>query len=298
MFEQITWLHVEPTTRCNAWCSSCTRNKNGYGLTNFQISDLDPNTLKVNIDNLPNLETIQFCGNLGDPCASKLIDEQLEVVKKNKLKLQIHTNGSLRSPDWWRNVAKMFGKDLTVWFAIDGLEDTHKIYRQGTDWKKIIKNAEAFIQAGGNAVWQFIPFKHNEHQLKDCMKLASKMQFTRFEFVKNARYKSPARDYQTGEEVKIEPWSKHAQEWFRKGGTRDNLTTNNIGSIIVNEKDCMHLTIPSLFLNAYGKLTPCCYFENTAISDVAIKKSIDTGNYHKVCLENCGFNITNNSSRH
>ena len=74
MFNGIKWLNVEPSTRCNAWCSSCSRNKSGFGLTDFVIEDLKVERLKEVIDQLPTLETVQFCGNLGDPCASKIID--------------------------------------------------------------------------------------------------------------------------------------------------------------------------------------------------------------------------------
>ena len=84
MYDTIKWLHVEPTTRCNAWCSSCTRNNHGYGLTNFVLEDLDPDRLKQVVDKMPNLSTVQFCGNLGDPCASKLIDQQLEIIYEKK----------------------------------------------------------------------------------------------------------------------------------------------------------------------------------------------------------------------
>ena len=135
MYNTIKWLHVEPSTRCNAWCSSCGRNKSGFGLKDFVLEDLDPDRLKEVLDKLPNLTTVQLCGNLGDPCASKLIGQQLKIIKERDLDLQIHTNGSLRSKDWWRSLAKTFGKKITVWFAIDGLEDTHRIYRQATNWK-------------------------------------------------------------------------------------------------------------------------------------------------------------------
>ena len=217
MYDTIKWLHVEPTTRCNAWCSFCPRNKNGYGLSDFELEDLIPKRLDTIIGKMPKLEIVQFCGTLGDPCASKLINEQLKVVKKYNLNLQLHTNGSLRNKDWWANLAKLFGDKISVWFAIDGLDDTHKKYRQATDWHKIIENAKSFIEAGGHAVWQFIPFAHNEHQIRDCMRLSTSLGFARFEFIKDARYLDKAYDYQTGETTDISPWSKHNKQWSRKG---------------------------------------------------------------------------------
>lgn len=288
MYDTIKWLHVEPTTRCNAWCSSCPRNNNGYGLTDFVLEDLDPLRLRSVIKKLPNLKTIQFCGNLGDPCASKLIDKQLEVVKDSNLSLQIHTNGSLRTESWWADLAKKFGDKLSVWFAIDGLEDTHKIYRQATDWNKIIDNAKSFINAGGNAVWQFIPFAHNEHQIRDCMKMSTTLGFSRFEFVKNARYFNEAYDYRSGDPVEIHPWSKHEDQWARKGEILNKKTGNKIVKKIVEKKNCMHLALSSVFLNASGIIAPCCYFGQTPLVDGQIENSIDKKSYIKTCLLCCG----------
>ena len=64
------------------------------------------------------------------------------------------------------NVALDFAEISEVWFAIDGLEDTHSIYRQGTNWKKIIDNVMTFVDAGGKARWDMLVFQHNEHQVE------------------------------------------------------------------------------------------------------------------------------------
>ena len=287
MYDTIKWLHVEPTTRCNAWCSFCPRNKNGYGLSDFELEDLIPKRLDTIIGKMPKLETVQFCGTLGDPCASKLINEQLKVVKKYNLNLQLHTNGSLRNKDWWANLAKLFGDKISVWFAIDGLDDTHKKYRQATDWHKIIENAKSFIEAGGHAVWQFIPFAHNEHQIRDCMRLSTSLGFARFEFIKDARYLDKAYDYQTGETTDISPWSKHNEQWSRKGKIL-NKTTGNIPKVKVEKKNCMHLALSSLFLNAHGVITPCCYFRKKPFIENEIENTITSGKFYTTCIDACG----------
>ena len=288
MFKETKWLHVEPTTRCNAWCSSCPRNKQGYGLSNFVLEDLNPARLQEVIDGLPNLNTVQFCGNLGDPCASKLIDKQLEIIKNSGLRLQMHTNGSLRSAKWWHQLAEKFEDKLVVLFAIDGLEDTHKIYRQGTNWNKIITNAKSFIDAGGNAIWQFIPFAHNEHQIKECIKLSANLGFKNFEFIKNARYVTESFDYRSGEPVDIRPWSKHDDQWTRKGNILNKTTGEKFEKRIVEKKNCMHIAMSSLFLNASGIIAPCCYFGQTPAVEGQIKHSIETKAYMKTCVNACG----------
>lgn len=289
MLDNIEWLHVEPTTRCNAWCSSCGRNNNGYGLTDFVMEDLSPERLTDVIGSLPKLKTVQFSGNLGDPCASKIINKQLKVIRDRDLLLQLHTNGSLRSKEWWKKLAITFGESLTVWFAIDGLQDTHHIYRQGTNWNKVIENAKSFIDEGGKAVWQFVPFAHNEHQIKSCIQLSQKLGFQRFEFVKNARYTKKSFNYRTGKAIDIRPWSKHTTQWTRKGKILNKNTSQN-KTHQVKSKNCMHLALKSIFLNAYGVLTPCCYLANTPLDTVDIAQSIKSKKFLPTCIKNCGSN--------
>jgi hypothetical protein len=263
------------------------RNNNGYGLTNFKITDLPENILKTTLDNMPSLETVQMGGNLGDPCAGKLIDKYLDMIIPMNIHIQIHTNGSLRSTQWWKNLAQKLPHSHEVWFAIDGLENTHSIYRQGTDWKKIIKNAQAFINAGGKAVWQFIPFSHNEHQIKECMVLCTKLGFHRFEFVKNARYPKQNFHYKTGKPIEIAPWSKHNDSWNRKGGILDKNTTI-VENSKVKEKNCMHLAMKSVYLSALGKLSPCCYLPFHDLTNIDISKTLREKNFLPTCLSKCG----------
>jgi len=271
----IMWLHVEPTTRCNAWCPSCPRNKNGYGLATFVLEDLDPIRLK-DVINIYNIKNVMLCGNLGDALAAKNIEQQLEVLTSID-KIQIRTNGSLRKPNWYTDLAKQFGDKLEIWFAIDGLEDTHSYYRQGTDYKRIMENAKSFLQAGGTAVWQFIPFEHNQHQIKDCMRLSQQMGFKRFEFVKNARVTENAYHYRTGKPLNIRAWSRDK-----------NFNRKYTISESVQPKNCMHLSMPSLYLGANGIVSPCCYMFKTEIETVDINKEFSNNSYRSVCIRNCG----------
>lgn len=284
----VKWLYVEPSSRCNAWCSGCRRNNSGYGLnkSDFEVRDLDIGTFEKTLSSLPNLEVVQLGGNFGDPCAGKLIDQQIELLVSKKIKVQIHTNGSLRTKEWWKMLAEKLD-DLEVWFAIDGLKDTHNIYRQATDWDKIMGNAKSFIDAGGKAIWQFIPFEHNEHQIKECMQMSTAMGFKKFEFVKNARYPKQAFEYMSGHPVDIKPWSKHEEQWNRAGGKLFKNTTQERNTM-VKSKDCMHLALNSLYLSAEGLLAPCCYIYNKTHNSLDIKRTLEQENFLPTCLANCG----------
>ena len=85
------------------------------------------------------------------------------VLHNPNIKIDFPTNGSLRSQDYWQQLATY--KQVTTTFAIDGIHNsTHTHYRRNTDLSKILNNATTYIKAGGNAVWQFIIFEHKSIQ--------------------------------------------------------------------------------------------------------------------------------------
>ena len=112
--------------------------------------------------------------------------------QNEKLKLSVITNGSVRSVDWWRQLAKV---TTSVRFGIDGLSDTHKIYRQNANWSMIIRNAKAFIEAGGYAIWDYLVFGHNEHQIEEARSLSEKLGFKEFIVKKTGRFFSAFTTY-------------------------------------------------------------------------------------------------------
>lgn len=247
----VKWLQVEATSKCNAWCPGCSRNKNGYGLADdLVIEDLSSNRFKEVLELLPSLETIDFCGTFGDAIAAYNIKPLIELAKTHSKKIIVRTNGSLRDIVWWTQFAQLLKEvDHEVWFCLDGLADTHSIYRQGTDFNKIIENAKAFMLAGGIAVWQFIPWAHNEHQIKDCLRLSQELGFKRFELIKSVRSNFNARNYRTGEPYEITSWGRDKQ-----------INPLQFVKNRVDSENCMHLRLPSLYLNASGKLNVCCFF--------------------------------------
>jgi len=282
MFEDIVWLHVESTTRCNAWCPFCPRSNNGFGLSpELNVCDLDLSRLDQIISQAKKLHTVQFCGNLGDPLAAKNFDEQLvSALSYDKIKnIQIHTNGSLRSQEWWQSLAnKTKDVNCKVWFAIDGNAETHSYYRQGTSYQKIIDNASTFIQNGGKAVWQFIIFEHNKQNLVECYNKSIELGFESFKVIRNIRNDGDSLHYQTGKPLNIKNYSAENLPLIH-----DNEDNNH-----VEIKNCMHLSYPSLYLNANGHISPCCYLYNQSVDPHQIKKSFNENKFISTCLKSCG----------
>jgi MoaA/NifB/PqqE/SkfB family radical SAM enzyme len=181
-FNKLKQIHLEITNNCQASCPQCQRNIHG-GLDNplIKLSSWTLEQFKsiMTVDVLNQINNYYFCGNFGDPLLNNDLIPMIEysVSVNPNLHMWINTNGSLRSKDWWQQLAKSLPKNHKVVFAIDGLEDTHSIYRVGTNFNTIIENAKTFIASGGRAEWAFIRFKHNEHQVSKIKKLASDLNF-------------------------------------------------------------------------------------------------------------------------
>ena len=282
-----TWLQVENTTKCNAWCPGCGRNQNGYGLApGLTVEDLLTSRFEEVLKQLPKLETIQFCGTFGDTMAAANVDEHIDLALRYASKIQIHTHGGIRSSAWWKELAsKLQGVNHDVWFALDGLKGAHEIYRQGTDFDKTIENATAFISAGGYATWQFIPWAHNEHQILDCIRLSQKLGFKKFKLLTGVREEFNAKHWRTGQPIEIKPWSKSKQtNTYHLNPERNKLELT----------DCRHLAKASVYLNANGRISPCCYLNNQRTASEDILPNIHNeilSTPHPLCLINCGNGV-------
>lgn len=285
--DEVHWIHIEASSRCNAWCPSCPRNLNGFGLKPGLIEqDIDLALVADTLSGLKNLSTVQLCGNYGDPLAHTNIDSLIDLALARNLALQIHTNGSLRNTEFWSQLGQKFHsheQKHRVWFGIDGIGSVHEIYRQATDYNRIIDNARAFISNGGRAVWQFILFEHNQHQIRDCMRLSQDLGFEQFKLVKTFRSGvTLGRHWRTGQAFSLAPASVYTPVNFV------------VKSGIVQPKDCMHLDIASVYLSADGYFSPCCYFSGKrryqSITDMLdaenLARELDTP--HTICMTNCG----------
>ena len=196
-YKDIRTVHLEITERCNASCPMCARNING-GEDNPHLKDheltLEDCKKIFKPEFIAQLDRMYMCGNFGDPVNAKDTLEVFDYFRKHNpnMNLTMYTNGSAKKTEWWTELAKVMGKNAYVVFSIDGLEDTNHLYRQNTVWDKIIENAQAFIDAGGRARWDFIVFAHNEHQVEDAELLSKRMRFEKFQYKKSARFFSNA----------------------------------------------------------------------------------------------------------
>ena len=265
-FKELRSIHLEISNNCQASCPMCTRNIHG-GVEN-PLLDIENWTLEtfkkaISSEVLNQIEKLYFCGNFGDPILnSELPDMCLYAKTVNpKIQIRIHTNGSARNKSWWIKLANSLPLDHGVVFAIDGLEDTHSIYRIGTNYETIIDNAQHFILNGGKAEWAFIRFKHNEHQVEEAKRRAKELGFETFTMKDSSRFlldtKFPVWNKNKETIYHLEPSSYSELKFIDR-----NVIKNYKELVNKVEVDCYVKKEREIYLDAKGHLLPCCWISS------------------------------------
>lgn len=232
---------------CNLLCPQCARVVDGKLNPELHMKRMSINEYKrlLPVHICKQLDHIFFCGNYGDPVVDPLFFDCAEYLVNNGVKLTIYTNGSLRSAKWWEYFATMLGDKGKVVFAIDGLADTNHIYRVNSNFNQVMLNAEYFINAGGNARWDYLIFDHNEHQVEEAKKIASDLGFKTFNekltkrFIHNKHYKTNKGSGKFGDIVK-------------KYGSWQNYINKT-------EISCKYQQGGILYIDFELNLWPCCW---------------------------------------
>ena len=263
--QNITRLHLEVSTLCNARCPQCPRNFRGFpfndgypecNLTLEQVHKIFKPTF------IKQLVWFHINGNYGDMVMNPETTDIVRYFKTHnpKLLITICTNGSARQPDFWQELAEL---DCEIQFALDGLEDTHDMYRQNTNWHTVIRNAKTFMSAGGRAIWKFIEFKHNQHQIAECEALSKELGFAKFMIVDDGRNQGAVYDKQ-GKlrhilgDANVEHTNVNSAIQERKN------TVLLLEDIAQQEKPkdlivCYAKQSKEIYVTANGEVYPCCW---------------------------------------
>ena len=256
--EDIRDIHLELTSKCQARCPMCPRRING-GIINplIEINEVTLETFKLwfSIDVIKQLDSLFMCGNLGDPIiAQDCVSIFMYIRDINpSIQLSMHTNGSARTKDFWQALAYT---NVKVTFGIDGLTDTHSLYRIGTDYSKILDNAREFINAGGNAEWHMLVFKHNEHQIEECRKVALEMNFKNFQIKHTSRFTSdhwPVLD-DAGKTTHLLTPTDTSKTTILK--IKESKLQSTVTSI-----QCKSQHNKQFYIASNGDVSPCCWLD-------------------------------------
>ena len=294
--ENVKRLHIELSSRCNASCPACSRNYSGGPVADgLELTDLSLSDIKrmVPVEIANNLVGINFCGNVGDPGMAPDLIPILEYFREQSPKIvqQLRTNGGMRNEKFWTTLGNFFVKQppprdnhlfskAGVVFSVDGLEDTNHIYRRGVVWEKLIRNMRAYSATGAFAVWEWLLFEHNEHQVEEARIIAKELGF---EFiVKNPLGFGEYEDSISGMNVYGKDGDYEYTIWPTKytGHRKEPLFGNKVDFSYMNRltipilpefskeleknseivcKSIEHSESKEIYISANGYMLPCCF---------------------------------------
>ena len=264
-YKQILNLDIENSSICNARCPQCIRESRAGDYTWFDQTYLTTDFFnRIPDDVYLGLRKILFSGTMGDPCAAPNFLDVVRLVrsKNPNMLIKISTNGGMKDETFWQELVSVLGNNHEVTFAIDGLEDTNHIYRVNVSWNKVMRNSKAFISSGGYAAWQFIVFKHNEHQVEIAEHLSKQLGFKNFFARPSHRFAADQVLNKTtvgAEGVLIQPPTK--QKYVHV--VLRNPTRSSFSQWLKESEhvpiECYAQYDSSLYIDSTGRVFPCCY---------------------------------------
>lgn len=252
---QIKDVHIELTSKCQARCPMCPRRINGGPLNPLiELNEITADTFKKWFPEefIKQLNSLFMCGNLGDPIIAQdclLIFQYLRQVNPN-IKLSMHTNGSARNTLFWASLAQC---GVRVVFGIDGLSETHELYRVGTDYYQVMRNAGYFIQSGGHAEWHMLVFKHNEHEVDACRNIAEGLGFKHFQAKHTSRFNNDKFHV-----LDDDGRTTHILEPTSQSISMIPKVQSGCSSTQIS---CKALAYKQIYVSADGKVSPCCWLD-------------------------------------
>ena len=250
-------------------------------ITNNSHTTLEVVKNRIGSGILSKLKKFYSCGVLGDGAMNPECVEIYDFVKSSgTLSTSLNSNGGLRNKEFWTALAET---DTHVVFAIDGLADTNHLYRRNVKFDKVIENVEAFVKAGGVADWDFLVFKHNQHQIEEAELLAKKLGFRRFNKKETTRWDDFDSDGNWIQRKSIQIGDYELTKVERETNATGLANTQKAmikDTFETREIKChsYHQNKSEIYLAANGEVSPCCWLGDLKIHEA--KNIID--DYEKI----------------
>lgn len=266
-------INAELSNYCNAACPMCARFDSQQNLmtdiTNKNHTTLEDIKNKIGSKVIANLRSFRSCGNLGDGTMNPECSQIYDYVKSvnANARLSINTNGGARNEEFYQELARI---GVKVSFSIDGLEDTNHLYRRNVKWSKMMDNVNAFIKAGGEAQWDFLVFKHNQHQIETAENLSRQLGFKTFYKKTTTRWDDFDKDGNWLQRDKIEIGDYALEKPLKeKVEDVDNGRDVKVREVKTRRINCQsfHEKNIEIFLHANGNVSPCCWLGDLQIHE-------------------------------
>jgi hypothetical protein len=189
MLENFNGFNIEPTNICTLKCPKCSRTTflNKFGTKNWKNVNIDLDLLKKFIDIDISGKKIIICGNYGDAIYYNDLFPMVEWFKTLGANIELVTNGSYKTQEWWRDLVSLLDKTDRIVFSIDGIPENFTQYRINGDWKTIKIGIDEVVGKVSTA-WKYIPFSFNENDIEKARELSKTFGIDEFGVVPSHRW--------------------------------------------------------------------------------------------------------------
>lgn len=162
--------YIEPTLFCQLRCPACPTGLQS-GLR--PSTAIDISLFKRSIDEIGDYIFQLNMYNWGEPLLHRQTPEMIRYAKEKEIEIRMSTNLSLRLTDGYIERLVRSGLDTLI-VSLDGMtEETYSKYRVRGEFQLVCENMRRIQEmkrrlglATPNIVWQFLVFRHNEHEIE------------------------------------------------------------------------------------------------------------------------------------
>jgi MoaA/NifB/PqqE/SkfB family radical SAM enzyme len=255
---------IEPNLYCNLQCPACPT---GLRLGLRPTVSIEEELFKATIDDIGDYVFQLYMYNWGEPLLHKRTPEMIAYAKKKEISILLSTNLSIKLTDDYLDRLVLSGLDRML-VSIDGAtQDSYAKYRRNGNLELVRENMMRIQRAKQRLgrqtptlVWQFLVFKHNEHEIEQARALHKDWGADEF-IVCGAEM--PMEPHNEGFEPSTIPAYNiyHPDHPFQKESERQ----------ITGDRACAWL-YGVFVLNPNGRVAPCC---------ATPSEKLDFGEYHK-----------------
>lgn len=240
-------ITVDITNRCPLHCPLCATGQ-GDLQRPHSVMPLDDFRSLVRQVAPRAFQVFLYCW--GEPLLVKNIHEYIREARLAGLAVTLSSNLSVRLSNDAIEALVLSGP-ARILVSLDGLDaHTYNKYRVGGDFNRVVKNARRIAHTKARLgkthpelVWQFLVFRHNEHQLEQAHKIYRHWGFDAFE-IEKPNLPFGQNDHDT------------ARKWFSKNEAHRLPGPFDIKD---NVGDCCFWPWRSAVIAPDGGLNPCCY---------------------------------------
>lgn len=255
---EIHQIELELTGTCNLRCPLCTRSyKNAQHLLKYNERPLSE--IIAQLDEYPNIKNCCMAGIISEPTLYKDFFRLIQYLVGRGIELEIYSNASLHSKEWWAKLATLLTPQDRVFFTICGsTQELHEKYRVGSSLNKILENHQAFKEACPHPIdcIQYIRFDYNDDDYDSPASLEIRSRFSRECNIDTLPYNERF-GFITDESNRIKMTADLARAYqLISTFGRNRYEQNKIGAIKCT-MNCKSFESRFIAIDQFGTITPC-----------------------------------------